>query len=93
MKLYCIYFRCFQKKLYIEIVEKIKNNIIEFLGAQKLDVINENKDVHVRTYTKQIPKVLEKKLYDIYKPHNEKLYEILGRKIEIWEKYYDKIRL
>ena len=46
----------------------------------------------MRKYKKPIPKDLEKYLYDIYKPHNEKLYKILGRKIEIWESYYSKFK-
>ena len=87
-----------RENLYIGIAEEIKNNkhqyyneIFSFLGAHKLDVINENMDTHVRTYTKTIPKILEKKLYQIYRTHNEKLYKILGRSIEIWEKYYENI--
>jgi hypothetical protein len=87
------------ENLYIGIAEEIKenkqkyyNDIIHFLGGEKLDKINENLDLHIRKYDKSIPKILEKKLYDIYKPHNDKLYEILGRKIDIWENYYNKIK-
>ena len=40
-----------------------------------------------------ISKILEKKLYHIYKEHNERLYKILGRKIDIWENYYNTIKL
>lgn len=42
-------------------------------------------------YYNEIFKILEKKLYQIYRTHNEKLYKILGRSIEIWEKYYENI--
>lgn len=87
-----------RKNLYIGISEEIRenkkkhyNDIIEFLGGNKLDKMNENVDTHIRVYKKPIPKILEKKLYAIYKPHNERLYKILGRKIDIWEKYYDKL--
>lgn len=80
--------------IYIGISEEINqdkmkyyNEIYEFLGASKLD-INENLNVNEREYAKTIPKSLESYLYDIYKPHNEKLYEMLGRKIDIWEQYY-----
>lgn len=31
-------------------------------------------------------------LYNIYKSHNEVLYKILGRKIDIWENYYHKLK-
>jgi hypothetical protein len=43
-------------------------------------------------YTKTIPKILELKLYKIYQSHNEKLYKILGKKIDIWENYYNQIK-
>jgi lipopolysaccharide assembly outer membrane protein LptD (OstA) len=88
-----------RENLYIGIAEEIKenkqkyyNDIIHFLGGKNIYKINENLDTHIMKYDRSIPKILEKKLYDIYKPHNEKLYEILGRKIDIWEEYYDKIK-
>jgi hypothetical protein len=81
--------------LYIAVSEEIiqnkheeYNKIIQFLGSKKVVTINENLDKHIRQYKKTIPKKLEKELYEIYKPHNEKLYELLGRKIDIWEEYY-----
>jgi hypothetical protein len=85
--------------LYIGISEEINqdkqkyyNEIYEFLGATKLDKISDTLNVHVREYTKKIPKKLEKYLYNIYKPHNEKLYKILGRKIDSWENYYNQLK-
>ena len=33
-----------------------------------------------------------KLLIEFYKPHNEKLYKILGRKIDIWENYYNQLK-
>ncbi len=84
--------------LYIGISEEINkdklkyyNEIYEFLGASKLEKINDTLNIHIRKYEKSIPKKLEKYLYNIYKPHNEKLYKILGRKIDIWENYYIKL--
>ncbi len=81
--------------LYIGISEEINQNkikyyneIYEFLGATKLKKINDTLNTHVRKYSGKIPKKLEKYLYNIYKPHNEKLYKILGRKIDSWENYY-----
>jgi hypothetical protein len=89
-----------RENLYIGIAEEIKadkqkyyNDIINFLGAKKLNKINENFDTHIRKYDKSIPNILAKKLYHIYKPHNERLYKILGRKVDIWENYYDKLKL
>jgi hypothetical protein len=84
--------------LYIGISEEINENkqkyyneIYEFLGATKLKKINTTLNTHIREYKKSIPKKLEKYLYNIYKPHNEKLYKTLGRKIDIWEKYYNQL--
>jgi hypothetical protein len=89
-----------RENLYIGIAEEIKadkqkyyNDIISFLGAKKLNKINENSDTHIRKYDKSIPNILAKKLYNIYKPHNERLYKILGRKVDIWENYYDELKL
>jgi hypothetical protein len=87
-----------RQNLYIGISEEINENklkyyneIYEFLGASRLDKINENLNTHIRQYDKPIPKSLEKYLYNIYKPHNERLYKILGRRIEKWEEYYKQI--
>ena len=89
-----------RENIYIGIAEEIYankqkyyNDIICFLGGNKLANINENVDTHIRKYEKRIPKILEQKLYNIYKLHNERLYKILGRKIDIWEKYYDELKL
>ncbi len=85
--------------LYIGISEEINKNklkyyneIYKFLGATKFKKINNKLNCHVRKYTKRIPKKLEKYLYNIYKPHNEKLYKILGRKIDSWENYYIQLK-
>lgn len=84
--------------VYIDISEEINTNklkyyneIYEFLGATKLEKINETLNTHVREYKKSIPKKVEKYLYNIYKSHNDKLYKILGRKIDIWENYYNQL--
>ena len=85
--------------LYIGISEEINKNklkyyneIYEFLGTTKLTKIDDTLNTHVRKYEKKIPKKLEKYLYNIYKPHNEKLYKILGRKIDSWENYYIQLK-
>lgn len=87
-----------KQNVYIGIAEEIRadkfkyyNEIFKFLGAKELQNINTNRDAHINKYTKPIPSSLEKKLYEIYKPHNERLYEILGRKIDLWETYYENI--
>jgi len=89
-----------RENVYIGISEEIKtdklnsyNDIFRFLGATTIDTINEHMDTNVRKYSISIPAILEKKLYDIYQPHNERLYRILGRKIDSWEKYYDELHI
>lgn len=60
---------------------------------QKNIKINNNLDTHITKYRSrsEIPKDLELMLYNKYKTHNERLYKILGRKIEIWENFYKKM--
>jgi len=87
-----------KENLFIGISEEIKkdknkyNDIFNFLGASPMK-INENYDTHILKYDKKIPRVLEKKLYHIYKKHNEELYKLLGRRINCWENYYNEIKL
>lgn len=83
-----------KNNLYIGIAEEIKlnklyeyNKIINFLGMTQLNNIN-NMDANIRKYEKNIPQSLKEYLYKIYKPHNENLYNILGRRIDIWEQNY-----
>ena len=84
--------------IYIGISEEINNNklkyynkIYEFLGTFKLKYIDDNLNKGVHKY-KPIPHKVEQYLYSIYKPHNDKLYKILGRKIDIWENYYNQLK-
>ena len=83
--------------LYIGIAEEIKanpqveyNKIYNFLGVKDIKITS-NLNIHEGTYKNKISRDLELKLYNVYKSHNEKLYELLGRKIDIWEKYYNSI--
>jgi|UniRef100_A0A6C0CWE0 hypothetical protein len=87
-----------KNNLYIGVSEEIRENpdveynkIYSFLGAPNIE-IEQNLNTHIGIYRSEIPKDLELLLYNIYKPHNEELYKILGRKIDIWEKYYDKLK-
>ena len=83
-----------KKKIYIGIAEEIAmdknkeyNKIFNFLGVEsKTNIIDE--DSFIGTYKYDITMNIKKKLYEIYLPHNKKLYNILGRRIEVWEKYY-----
>jgi len=83
--------------LYIGIAEEIKanprveyNKIYNFLGVKDIKITSDL-NIHQGTYKNTISRDLELKLYKIYKSHNEKLYELLGRKIDVWENYYNSI--
>jgi len=87
-----------QENVYIGISEEIQKNknkeynkIFKFLGAESEIVVDETVDCHILKYKTPIKKEDARALYDIYKPHNERLYEKLGRRIEIWEDYYAKL--
>ena len=87
-----------KKNLYIGISEEIKinknyeyNKIFNFLGCTENILINLDQDARIGKYEKNISNDDAKVLYDIYKHHNEELYKILGRKIYIWEKYYESL--
>jgi len=84
-----------RENLYIGIAEEIKQNkqieynkIFTFLGASKNIVLDESCDTHILKYKEPIKVSDAKILYDIYKGHNEKLYALLGRRIDCWENYY-----
>jgi hypothetical protein len=84
-----------RENLYIGIAEEIKQNkqieynkIFTFLGASKNIVLDESCDTHILKYKQPIKVADAKILYDIYKGHNEKLYALLGRRIDSWENYY-----
>jgi hypothetical protein len=90
-----IYTKFPKENVYIGIAEEIRmnkqkgyNDIFRFLGAELMNIDENIGDYGVRQYARPIPEILKKRLYTIYKPHNERLYKILGRKIDIWEEYY-----
>jgi hypothetical protein len=87
-----------KKNLYIGISEEIKKNknleynkIYKFLGASGGIQIKQNLDNHIGFYNSKIKIEDAQFLYKIYKPHIEKLYTLLGRRIESWDNYYSTI--
>jgi hypothetical protein len=90
-----IYSKFDRSQIHVAISEEIKKNrnseynkMYKFLGASKEIVVDETQDCHFGKYKKPINLSDAKALYDIYRPHNERLYELLGRKIDSWETYY-----
>ena len=67
------------------------NEIFDFLGVKRLDFpdIEHVSDARIGKYKEPLNGLNKKLLYKIYKPHNKKLYELLGRSIGAWERYYD----
>ena len=91
-----------KKNIYIGIAEEIQKNklveynkIVHFLGDGKLKEFTElrNMDTHVREYKREMPTFVRKNLYNIYKSHNNKLYKMLGRRVDSWEQYYSDNQL
>lgn len=86
-----------RENLYIAIAEEIKehpldeyNKMIEFIGASKM---NNNdfvfcQDIHKTKYFAPISNTDALYMHNIYSPHNEKLYQFLGRRIDSWENTY-----
>ena len=87
-----------REQLHIAISEEIKtnkqeeyNSVFRFLGTTKEIEIDTVRDMHIRKYQKPIKRSDALVLYNIYKPHIEKLYRILGRRIIPWENYYNQL--
>ena len=88
-----------RNQIHISISEEILENPIEeynkifkFLGTKE---INKKKseyktDFYKTSYIDSISNENFKYLYNLYKPHNEKLYNLLGRTIHKWESKYNK---
>ena len=89
-----------KKQLYIGVFEKIiknqkkeYNKIYKFIGAKEDNSINYSRISRKGEYSFELSTKNKKYLYSFYKNHNEKLYEILGYKINEWEDYYIKKNL
>jgi hypothetical protein len=81
-----------RENVYVGISEQFKNNkqkyneIFQFLGCSTIEL--ESKDEHIRSYTREIPECLKEKLLHIYRPHVERLYSILGYRVDEWKHYF-----
>lgn len=87
-----------KKNLYIGIAEEIKINkeieyskIYDFLGVNPIKKFNTNLDRHKREYKVELNHDDKQFLYDIYKPHIENIYCMIGRKIDSWENFYSSL--
>jgi len=80
-----------KEQLCVVIAERIRKNpveehkrIFEFLGVEGVDIEAEN--VHLGKYKeKEMPEKTKNKLRELYKPHNERLFEWLGERITEWD--------
>lgn len=87
-----------KKNLYIGIAEEIKKNkeieyskIYNFLGVNHIKKFNTNLDKHKRKYKIELNHDDKQFIYNIYKPHIENIYTIIGRKIDSWENFYSSL--
>jgi len=78
-----------KEQLLVVIAERIRANpveehqrIFDFLGVDKVEI--EAEDVHLGKYKDTLPPRVKEKLKEVYRPHNERLYEWLGGPIEEW---------
>jgi hypothetical protein len=78
-------------QLLVVIAERIRENTMEehnrifsFLGVDPVDKFH-SEDVHLGKYTEKISDRMKEKLRAIYQPHNERLFEFLGKRIPEWE--------
>ena len=64
---------------------KVTNKVLEAVGLSPLTVApNDLKSVHSRSYKNPMSKFTEDKLKVFYKPHNERLFNLINQKFD-WE--------
>jgi hypothetical protein len=76
-------FLIIQSEEFFRDPSKIYNQVLDFLGVENFEL-----DTY-RTYGKvnknrKIDSIFYNELLDYFKPHNQRLYELLGRKFD-WE--------
>jgi len=65
--------------------EGVMRQVGEFLGLRPIDwKANRLEDKNVRSYDERPDPEVVARLYDFYRPHNERLYALLGRRFD-WE--------
>ena len=65
--------------------------MFRFLGVSDY-IIEGSHQKHKTVYSSRLSLEDAIILYDIYKPHNRKLYEFLGGAIKEWEEFYEQCR-
>jgi len=69
--------------------QKVYDQVFDFLGIKKIK-IKYVPDVHKLSYKNQMDEDVEKRLYKVFEPYNERLFKFLGYRIPEWENPYDK---
>jgi len=62
--------------------QRIYDRIFDFLGIERTPIAHH--DTHVREYTNRLTPEERDWLADFYRPQNERLFRILGRRIAAW---------
>lgn len=82
-----------REQLHIVIAEHMKKDpdgtygrIFDFLGVRHVDL--EITSEFVGSYKEKIPTRVKNRLVELYRSHNERLYNFLGYRIEEWEQEY-----
>ena len=77
-------FLIIQSEEFFRDPSKIYNQVLDFLGVENLD-LDQYEQFRKQDYSEsKLPVDTHKKLADYFKPHNQRLYEFLGRKFD-WE--------
>ena len=77
-------FLIIQSEEFFSDPSKIYNQVLDFLGVENFD-LDQYEQFRKQDYSEsKLPVDTHKKLADYFKPHNQRLYEFLGRKFD-WE--------
>ena len=81
-----------REQIHIVIAEQMRkdtnkeiNKIYKFFGLSSYD-LSKNKLYNTSSKYQPMDSMIRKKLVEFYKPYNEKLYKLLGYRIEEWDK-------
>ena len=77
-------FLIIQSEEFFSDPSRIYNQVLDFLGVENFD-LDQYEQFRKQDYSEsKLPIDTHKKLADYFKPHNQRLYEFLGRKFD-WE--------
>ena len=66
------------------------NKFFEYRGTSRFDAMKEQ-DVRLGRYDVKLDRLAAKRIDQMDQLHNEKLYRLLGFRIDSWERYYTSL--